>query len=321
MAYQASEFDYQRLMPRTLEDLLIGWMSRICGAALVALCTALWLSLLTWSAADLDRAGAHPGSSANLLGPFGATVSDLLLQTVGLACVFLLVCIFIWGLRLLLTERIDRFQVRAFFAVIALIGIAGGSSALPTAGSWAFLNGYGGILGDLSFNLVAGLFAQLRVTGSGLIAGTALFGLGIWAFCCAIGLDREHLFEIVLSPRRLAAQHDAPTKRRLRELFTLRRGNDRDSANVGEAASDLAAVAPSEIVGHQRIEPKFQLSSLTPSADTVPTVHAQQHDAVENFNTPATAEAKVLWSRAKILITSTTKITDGPATTTITRWP
>ena len=48
--------------------------------ALAVLTAAGWLSLLTWSAADPSLTHATSGTTRNLLGPFGAILSDLLLQ-------------------------------------------------------------------------------------------------------------------------------------------------------------------------------------------------------------------------------------------------
>ncbi|MGI9408839.1 MAG: DNA translocase FtsK 4TM domain-containing protein [Hyphomicrobiaceae bacterium] len=204
MALETSEFGYQRLLPHKLEDLLIGWIGRLSGILLLALCAGLWLALLTWSANDPSLNFVNPNTPTNILGRLGASVSDLLLQTVGLSSVVALTCLVVWGLQLLLTERVDRFQVRIFLAVISLLAIAGGSSALPTAASWQFLHGYGGVLGDFTYNLIAGLFAQLRLTASNALAGMVLFASGFWAFTCAVGLDRERMLQIVSFERRRA---------------------------------------------------------------------------------------------------------------------
>ena len=219
MALQADEFEfeYQRLLPRTLEDLLVGWINRVAGAVLLIISAGLWLSMLTWSATDPSLSYSSSQSPTNLFGAFGASVSDLLLQTVGLSSVVALVCLVVWSLQLVLAESVDRFQVRIFLALVALLSIAGGSSSLPTANSWTFLHGYGGILGDISYNLVAGLLTHLRVSASGLLAGLALFAVGFWAFACAIGLDRERLFQII-RPAKAAKRGTRQRSRALREM-------------------------------------------------------------------------------------------------------
>ncbi len=197
MASKKYYHPHKKFLPTPLEDLLLGWLRRIGGAAILLVSAALWLSLLTWSATDPSLSVISSQPPNNALGPLGAALADLLLNTIGLSAVFVLVCCFVWGLQLLLSERVEGFQVRVFFAAVALVGIAGGSSALPTAEGWLFHHGYGGIIGDVILNLFVGLLAQFQVSFANTIAGLALFAFGFWAFSRAIGLDRKHIFLII----------------------------------------------------------------------------------------------------------------------------
>ncbi len=253
MALNPNNYDHQRLLPRTLEDLLIGWVARLGGFLILTVTGVTWLALLSWSATDPSLSTSSNSQTMNLVGSTGAAVSDLLLQTLGLSAVFVLVCLMVWGLQLSLSARVDRFQVRAFLAVIAILAIAGGSSALPTAASWKFLHGYGGLLGDVSYNLAAGMFGQLQLAGSGILAGTLLFGCGFWALSCAIGLDRERLFQIVTPQRRGPSDagqrpdETAPTM-----------------PSAAEPPQRHEVAEPHEITEH-RLEPRFNLSNLNPA--------------------------------------------------------
>ena len=268
MALQADEFEfeYQRLLPRTLEDLLVGWISRLAGAVLLTISIGLWLAMLTWSATDPSLSYSSSQSATNLLGSFGAAVSDLLLQTVGLSSVVALICLAVWSLQLLLAERVDRFQVRIFLAIVALLCIAGGTSALPTAKSWTFLHGYGGILGDITYNLADEIFTQLQFAASGALAGLVLFAVGFWAFACAIGLDRERLFQIV-RPTRAGQRTDQHRRRSFVEMIS-RRGASQRPAPAAEAApqpefADSPMARPDE--------PHLN-GDVAPAGETMPTL-------------------------------------------------
>ena len=125
MASQSKDFDHQRLLPRTLEDLLMGWIGRLSGAVLLVFCAGLWLALLTWSASDPSLSTSSAVSPSNIFGWLGAVLADLLLQTVGLSCVLLIVCLQVWALQLLLAQHVDRFWVREgrmpFMAAVILV--------------------------------------------------------------------------------------------------------------------------------------------------------------------------------------------------------
>ena len=193
---------HRKLLPRTVEALLIGWVRRLGGIALLVFSAAVWLSLLTWSATDPSLSVDSRQLPSNALGVPGAAVADLLLHTIGLSSVVLMVCCLVWGLQLLLSDRVEAFQIRAFFAAVAVLAIAGGSSALPTVEGWMFHHGYGGILGDVSLNLVVGLLAQFQMSFADTLAGLSLFSFGAWTFSRAIGLDRKHIFLILKSRKR-----------------------------------------------------------------------------------------------------------------------
>ena len=99
MAYRGD--DPALLLPASLKDRLQGWLWKVLGFLLLAACAALSASLLTWSAADPSLTHATSGAARNLLGPPGAILSDLLMQMLGLAGVFVLLPPLFWALQLL----------------------------------------------------------------------------------------------------------------------------------------------------------------------------------------------------------------------------
>jgi len=239
MSHDFSVISPQRFLPRTLKDLLICWTARLGGVLLVAAAGVLWLSLLTWSAHDPSFSTASSVEPANILGSFGATFADLLLQVFGLSSVVLLSCLLVWGLRLSMVDYIDRFRMRGALAILSLLSLSGSFSALSASGRWAFLHGYGGILGDLSYNLTAGLFTPLMGQAGGLAAGLVMLGLGCLCFIYAIGVEREPFFNI----------------------GPLTIGKVFKRAVDGVQHVSEPAVQESDV----RTEPKFDLSNLNPA--------------------------------------------------------
>ena len=196
MSHDFSDINSQHFLPRTLKDLLICWATRFGGVVLLMATAALWLSLLTWSAADPSFSTTSSAEPVNLLGAFGATLSDLLLQMFGLSSVIALSCFVVWGIRLSIAEHIQRFQMRSMLAIVSLLAIAGCFSAWPASSRSAFLHGYGGMLGDLSYNLTAGILTPVMGPTGNLAASLMLLAIGCLSFVYAIGAEREAFFNI-----------------------------------------------------------------------------------------------------------------------------
>ncbi|MGH1419586.1 MAG: DNA translocase FtsK [Hyphomicrobiaceae bacterium] len=150
---------------------------------------AVWISLLSWSANDPSLTNATSGVPVNLLGSAGAIVSDLLLQTLGIATALLLIAPMFWSLELLLQRKVANFRSKAAFYPISILILAGAASAVPPLASWPLNHGLGGILGDAVFNLFASLTSLFVPDYASLIAGLGLFAVGASAIFFALGIE------------------------------------------------------------------------------------------------------------------------------------
>jgi S-DNA-T family DNA segregation ATPase FtsK/SpoIIIE len=190
MLQRGYEFDQQRLLPTSVEDRLSSWVSRCVGVALLLLGVAAWLSLVSWSVSDPSLTHTVAiGPTRNLLGTGGAIISDLMLQLLGLASAFLALAPAVWGFELLSSGRLPFLRSRIVLFALSILGLAAGCSALPTAANWPLHNGFGGIIGDLLYNLSAGLVATAVPVRSGAVAGLLMFSGGLAAFTCSLGLS------------------------------------------------------------------------------------------------------------------------------------
>lgn len=194
LSYERPAVAQQRLLPETFESALRSGMYRIAGFVLCVAATIGWLSLLTWSVTDPSPMHATGGPVKNLLGTLGATVSDILLQMLGVAAVFALLAPMLWGGELIATRRIRKFRLKALLFPLAVLMLAAGCSALPTVTGWPLRHGMGGFLGDTAL-ILAGSAMALLVPGKSLaLAGLMLFagGCGLVAFCT--GLSRRDMW-------------------------------------------------------------------------------------------------------------------------------
>ena len=192
----------QRLLPQTLEDLLLDWLRRAGGALALLIAAAAWLAILTWSYQDPSLSHSTSGTPVNWLGMPGAVLSDLMLNAFGLASIFLLIPLVIVGLQLMIAGQIAKYRLRLVLGALAIPSIAAGMSALPNAVAWKLPYGYGGALGDGLFDVTSALLAVVAPKAGGAAAGLAFFIFGFWAFTRTIGLDRRKLFEVLWISRR-----------------------------------------------------------------------------------------------------------------------
>ncbi len=186
--------EQQRLLPDVMEEKLTTWLARCAGIGLCVVGAAGWLSLLTWSVSDPSLSHASYTTATNILGAPGAVLSDLLLQFFGLAAVFVVLAPAVWGYELIAIGQIPTFRLRALLLPVSTLAIAAGASALPTAATWPLYHGFGGLLGDLVYNLAAGIVTLVLPARSGGLAGLVLFsgGLAAFTFCLGLGV-REPL--------------------------------------------------------------------------------------------------------------------------------
>jgi len=192
MVYRAD--DPAPLLPASLRSRLQRGLWQLLGFLLLAACAALSVSLLSWSATDPSLMRATSGAARNLLGPPGAVLSDMLMQMLGLAGVFVLLPPLFWALRLLTAEAPRGLRGRLVLAPLAVLFLAGAFSSLPLTAGWPLRHhGYGGVLGDLGLGLLASLFAHVNADRSAAAAGLFCFAAGVGMLMNSLGLSRQEL--------------------------------------------------------------------------------------------------------------------------------
>ena len=174
-------------------------VGRFAGSLLLLVVAALWLSVLTWSVADPSLTNATSESTRNLMGPLGAIVSDLFLQTLGTATLVILIVPLFWGLAMV--READASQASAgpltklqfvLFPIAALL-MAGAVSALPATANWPLNHGLGGIVGDTVFGVTERTFGIVNASRGGFAAGLVLMLAGLLALGRAVGVSLSQM--------------------------------------------------------------------------------------------------------------------------------
>lgn len=189
MYSQSQHEEGYRLLPRAIEDGLRRVLGRGIGFGLCMALAFCWLALVSWSVTDPSLTHVTRTAPVNLAGYPGAIVSDLMLQTFGLASAALLCAPMFWALDLLLTGGTARFRWKLLTYFLSALLLAGAFSAVPKIVAWPLNHGYGGIVGD-GISAATGWFVQTALPDFfDPMSGFAMAVAGILLALASGGLD------------------------------------------------------------------------------------------------------------------------------------
>jgi S-DNA-T family DNA segregation ATPase FtsK/SpoIIIE len=175
---------------------------------LCLLAAALVLAVALWGYDPNDPSLNHAigGASTNPLGRFGASLADVLQQTLGLATWLIVLILPVWALRLIFARPLAWPWLPVAFLPLALLASAAYLATRPLPDSWPFWVGLGGFVGDFILNRLE------RPIGPDLyptIVGSAALVLVI----LSVGLSWRELWQgfcaLALAPLRLARRRAA----------------------------------------------------------------------------------------------------------------
>ena len=189
--------DNPRFMPAPVEERLLGWLARGGGALLLVTVIAVWASLLTWSVTDPSLTHATGGHVRNVMGPFGAVVSDLLLQTLGFASAVLTLAPMFWAIELAGGNTVWNLRTKAAFVPLSVLLLAGALSSLPVASTWPLHHGMGGMIGDIVLKLTASVFAMINSSQAGAASGILLGVTGFSSLIHSIGIGLSDVHQLL----------------------------------------------------------------------------------------------------------------------------
>jgi S-DNA-T family DNA segregation ATPase FtsK/SpoIIIE len=191
------------ILPEGGRDFLRRRMMEVVGVATAGIGLMLLMALFTYSPGDpsLNHATARP--PVNLLGLPGAYVSDVLLQTFGLAIVLAPVAFITWGVRMVRTHHLGFFGLRLSLLLLALLMMSVACVGLGDVGGAATHAGPGGLVGLA----LVGRFREMVLThssgGALTLIEPACAALAFIAMAPALGMNRTDLpliFRILRAP-------------------------------------------------------------------------------------------------------------------------
>ncbi|OFW82800.1 MAG: hypothetical protein A2018_00115 [Alphaproteobacteria bacterium GWF2_58_20] len=161
-------------------------MAELWGGLVLLLGFGLLLALASYHPEDPSFNTASREPVHNLLGLFGAGLSDFLVQSFGLAATLLPVAVAVWGLRILRHQGVSYFTARLVLLMVALASAPIALARIPAPDFWPQPY-FGGLMGGMLCNgmesLLPGmpwLFARILVI---LLSGL----LAIFSFLPSLG--------------------------------------------------------------------------------------------------------------------------------------
>jgi DNA segregation ATPase FtsK/SpoIIIE, S-DNA-T family len=155
----------------------------LVGVGLLTIAFLLAVTLVTHEPTDPSLNTIGGAEVRNVLGYPGALVSDVLLQSLGLANIILLSVLTAWGFRFLSRRRVAGLAARIAVLPIALLLLASALATFPIPESWPLRSGLGGFSGEL----LLGQLLTIVVVPSGketlLAAGLGLVALAAALWC------------------------------------------------------------------------------------------------------------------------------------------
>jgi S-DNA-T family DNA segregation ATPase FtsK/SpoIIIE len=164
-------------------------MFELGGAAFIVGAAALSIALASYDSLDVSFNNATGEAPANLLGPAGATIADIALQSFGLVAILPVLALLAWGSRLVRHRAVPRFGWRVLGLLLAICAFTFALHHAPAFAGWPIRSGLGGTLGGLTFPGAAGWLSGFGIpaiamaTTAGIIAAILTF--------LALGLNRS----------------------------------------------------------------------------------------------------------------------------------
>ena len=167
---------------------------------LLFLSAIIFVAVMEYYPGDPSFNHAIDTTPQNMLGHAGAYIADLLLQCFGWGAYIVPLFLVVWCIRVLLSEAFFSF-IRVAFLVVALLPVTLAFATYPTLESWPFYVGYGGILGDVAYDV---FFSADKASFSLLIQAV------LWSFATiltliALGVTRQEIQYVISLSRQVVA--------------------------------------------------------------------------------------------------------------------
>jgi S-DNA-T family DNA segregation ATPase FtsK/SpoIIIE len=168
--------------------------ARLRGGIVAAAGAALAAAFATYNPADPSLNAAGLAQPTNALGAPGATLADVGVQSLGLACALVALVMVVLGLSRVTAADPDatrgRLRLRALAATFGVLTLAGALAWPPPPAAWPLAKGLGGLWGDALLDGTAGLLRLAHAPMAHGLGGALLALLAAPALAWSLGLQK-----------------------------------------------------------------------------------------------------------------------------------
>jgi S-DNA-T family DNA segregation ATPase FtsK/SpoIIIE len=147
LALRKSTTTAGRFLPSGAAQFLRRRVLEIVGLLLSVFGLGVLLALITYHSTDPSLNRATGFAPRNLLGGPGATIADLMMQSLGVASLLVPVALIAWGILLMRRHGLPLFGLRLALLLFATLMAASAAASLNAIGSWTPHAGPGGVTG------------------------------------------------------------------------------------------------------------------------------------------------------------------------------
>ncbi|MCC3861684.1 FtsK/SpoIIIE family DNA translocase [Pseudemcibacter aquimaris] len=180
------------LLPASVSEFLHKALIRLWGSALIALFVALVASFFTYDINDPSWNNVVEGDVTNILGQAGSHVSDIFMQTLGLASYILVLPLVTWGWRVMSLKGLPYIFMHLLMLPLLAMMAATAFSTIPPYETWPLGDvGLGGVMGNVLLDYVSSFIAWTGISFYPVIIGVLFTILAAICFFYTSGLDRD----------------------------------------------------------------------------------------------------------------------------------
>ena len=191
MAWLSDKIGSGPLLPEGSSAFFARRVSELTGAGLIVLGVSYLTALGSYAPTDPSLNAAADGPAQNWLGPSGAIIADLMMQTFGFAAVAPALAILAWGILLVRKLGVRQLWLRVTCALTATVVLAISLAILHPFANWPLATGLGGVTGAVLLERLAGLLYWLgstRMDSNAIIISALLAVPGFAALIWSLGL-------------------------------------------------------------------------------------------------------------------------------------
>ncbi len=174
------------LLPPALVTFLKNTAWRALGLLSLVLAGVVLLSLLSYDPADPGFNNQTYADTKNWLGPLGANVADVLMQTLALVSYLFVGPLAVWGFKVIRLKWLPLFWLNISMLPISLVLLAIAASVEAPTGDFVVQAGYGGALGQQFYGMIISLTSNFVVPSWVTALLFLIFGLPAYAFSLAL---------------------------------------------------------------------------------------------------------------------------------------